>query len=152
VSPAALRVRVYHRERADGVDGRLLGFLDSWAKTGPFAIVVPEFGGLRTLAQQQELYARGRTKPGRIVTNAKSVADAPHGRGAAIDVAPFRKDAKSGLYAPYYEDVGAFHTIGAFAEAMGLEWGGRWRTDTFPDGDQPHIQVPNWRLLPIPKA
>ena len=41
--------------------------------------------GLRTIAEQDELYAQGRTKPGKIVTNAKG-GKSNHNSGLAIDV------------------------------------------------------------------
>lgn len=43
------------------------------------------FCGLRTMEEQAELYARGRTKPGKIVTNAKP-GYSYHNYGLAIDV------------------------------------------------------------------
>jgi len=42
--------------------------------------------GLRTIEEQNSLYAQGRTKPGKIVTNAKG-GQSYHNYGMAIDFA-----------------------------------------------------------------
>ncbi len=42
--------------------------------------------GLRTIAEQDALYAQGRTKPGKIVTNARG-GSSYHNYGVAIDFA-----------------------------------------------------------------
>lgn len=43
---------------------------------------------LRTFAEQAQLYAQGRTKPGQIVTRAKP-GQSWHNYGLAVDVCPF---------------------------------------------------------------
>lgn len=125
---------VVHRERADGVDQRLQDFLDAWEQSGPFEICVCPKGGVRTDAQlQADLYASGKT-------NAASLADTPHGRGGAVDVAPYYD------FAPHWEDWGPFEVIGSFAEAMGLRWGGTFTS--LKDG--PHVEISSWQSLPYP--
>lgn len=88
--------------------------------------------GLRTVGQQQALYASGRTRPGPIVTHADGVLKVSNhqagsdGVGAAVDCAfqgpdPYlAKDARQSatLWACY----------GAMVEAVGLVWGGRFST------------------------
>lgn len=83
--------------------------------------------GYRTPERQQELYDQGRTKPGRIVTNAKGVpvAQSIHCFQLAIDVV----DAKNG----YEID---WEKLGKIGEDCGLEWGGRWSQII----DKPHFQ------------
>ncbi|KHL96738.1 hypothetical protein QW71_05665, partial [Paenibacillus sp. IHB B 3415] len=49
--------------------------------------------GLRTNAEQDELYAQGRTKPGSIVTNAKG-GTSYHNYGVAIDFALLLNDGR----------------------------------------------------------
>lgn len=134
-----MKRRVWHRQRATGVHPALLGFLDAWDSwaTAPFPIVVCPEGGLRTDdGKQRMLYANGKSK-------AKTLADTPHGRGAAVDVAPYRRNA-DGLFAPDYSNRTDFFVIGEFAEGLGLVWGGRFKS--FFDG--PHVEMPNWRSLP----
>lgn len=90
---------------------------------------------LRSNKEQAGLYARGRTKPGPRVTNAKPGSSA-HNYGLAMDVVPLRDgkaiwDAKAHEWQVYGEEV----------RRVGLEWAGDWtRFREFP-----HCQAPNWR-------
>lgn len=93
--------------------------------------------GVRTVAQQQALYAKGRTAPGHIVTQADGVTHRsnhqPHadGFGHAIDLC-FVVDG-----APSWADGLPWALYGAMAKALGLQWGGTWTTP-----DRPHIELP----------
>lgn len=93
--------------------------------------------GLRTLEQQQELFALGRTKPGRIVTRADGVRNPSNhqakedGLGHAVDMT-FWIDG-----APSWADDLQWRLYGEMAKALGLKWGGFW---THPD--KPHIEMP----------
>ncbi|MED0738884.1 M15 family metallopeptidase, partial [Aneurinibacillus thermoaerophilus] len=49
--------------------------------------------GYRSIAEQNELYAQGRTKPGKIVTNAKG-GTSYHNYGLALDFALYTPDGK----------------------------------------------------------
>lgn len=90
---------------------------------------------LRTVAEQDALYAQGRTKPGAIVTNAPgSSFSSCHQWGIAFDF--FRND---GLGA-YYDNDGFFTNVGRIGVSLGLEWGGNWKSPV----DKPHFQLPNW--------
>lgn len=82
--------------------------------------------GFRSFAEQDKLYAQGRTELGNIVTNAKG-GQSLHNYGVAFDVC---FDSKT----PY---VGDWAKIGKLGESIGLEWGGRWASFT----DQPHFQL-----------
>ena len=103
---------------------------------------------LRTFAEQDELYAQGRTKPGKRITNAKG-GQSLHNYGVAIDFALIidgktaswedLKDFDGDCKADWLEIVEVF-------EAAGWEWGGRWKG--FPD--RPHLQKTfgnDWRTL-----
>lgn len=85
--------------------------------------------GLRTFAEQDALYAQGRTRPGKRVTNARG-GQSNHNYGFACDLAPF-KDGK-----PNWNDINGFKTIGREAKKLGLEWGGDWKFT-----DMPHVQL-----------
>jgi len=89
--------------------------------------------GLRTFAEQDALYAQGRTKPGQIVTQARG-GESNHNYGLAADLCPF-VNGKPNWDAPL--DVWA--TIGAIATEHGLEWGGTWKKFL----DKPHVQLPS---------
>ncbi len=88
--------------------------------------------GLRTFAEQDGLFAQGRTRPGPIVTRARG-GQSNHNYGLAVDVVPFN-DGQPNWNAP----LGVWTTIGTEAEKLGLEWGGDWKKFV----DKPHIQLP----------
>lgn len=69
--------------------------------------------------EQDELYAIGRTKPGKIVTNARA-GESWHNWRAAFDFVPlvFGK--------PAWNDAERYRKCGVIAESVGLEWSGRW--------------------------
>lgn len=110
--------------------------------------------GLRTFAEQDALYAQGRTKPGNKVTNSKG-GQSYHNYGLAIDFALVYDLNKDGKYetlswdrlkdmdkdgeADWMEVVDTF-------EKAGYTWGGRWHS--IPDA--PHFEKTfghNWRDL-----
>lgn len=89
--------------------------------------------GRRTAAQQAELFAQGRTKPGAIVTNADGIkTPSNHQSGRAFDVA-FLQDGK-----PSWAESHPWLLLGTVGEALGLSWGGRWTAPNRPD--RPHFQ------------
>jgi len=86
--------------------------------------------GNRSYAQQDGLYAQGRSKPGHVVTNARG-GYSRHNFGIAWDFGIF------GVHGEYVEDGPAYTQAGRIAEAQGLEWGGAW--EGFED--RPHVQL-----------
>lgn len=150
-------MKVFHLEHAAGVDARILAFLDWWGRLGPFPVTVPPDGGLRTDAVQAVLYAKGRTTPGphageagepelgRTVTNAATVHDTPHGRGAAVDLLPVKLDPSgTKVLAIIDNDKGLFRMLGLIGEQHNFVWGGR-----FHRVDEDHLELQNWRNLPL---
>ncbi|MCI8950011.1 MAG: M15 family peptidase [Lachnospiraceae bacterium] len=90
---------------------------------------------LRTKAEQDALYAQGRTKPGQIVTNASgSSYSSFHQWGTAFDF--FRNDGRGA----YNESGKFFERVGNIGVDLGLEWGGNWKSIV----DKPHFQLPDW--------
>lgn len=83
---------------------------------------------VRTAERQAWLYAQGRTRPGNIVTKAKSHLQSWHGHGLAVDI--ISRSAHWGAPASFWTALGQACT------AHGLTWGGHWRS--FPD--RPHCQ------------
>src|SRR6516162_6132343 len=69
-------------------------------------IVAKVISGLRTYEEQDELYAQGRTKPGKIVTKAKG-GQSWHNFGTAFDIGIFSKDGKT-----YYGESEAYKEVG----------------------------------------
>jgi peptidoglycan L-alanyl-D-glutamate endopeptidase CwlK len=73
----------------------------------------------RSDAEQDQLYAQGRTLPGKIVTNAKA-GQSEHNKRRAFDCVPML----SGK--PQWGDVATYRRMGEIGESVGLEWAGRW--------------------------
>lgn len=90
---------------------------------------------LRTMDEQAHLYAKGRTLPGPIVTKA-APGQSPHNFGMAFDVC-------FGGVMPYppEQDV-RWEQMGKVGEALGLAWGGRWKSFK----DRPHFERPDWKI------
>ncbi len=90
---------------------------------------------LRTVAEQEELYAQGRTKPGNIVTNARGTSySSQHQWGIAFDF--YRNDGTGA----YNESGNFFERVGSLAKTIGLGWGGDWTSIK----DRPHLYLPDW--------
>ena len=96
----------------------------------PAGYSVKLISGHRSWAEQNELYAQGRTKPGKIVTNARG-GYSNHNFGVAVDVGVF----KDGAYQP---ESPLYSKLGPVGRAMGLSWGGDWKSIK----DMPHFEVP----------
>jgi peptidoglycan L-alanyl-D-glutamate endopeptidase CwlK len=89
--------------------------------------------GFRSYAEQDALFAQGRTKPGRKVTNAKG-GESNHNFGIAFDIGTFRG-------AEYLPESPAYDTVGALGKELGLEWGDDWEGLV----DKPHFELrPGW--------
>jgi peptidoglycan L-alanyl-D-glutamate endopeptidase CwlK len=89
--------------------------------------------GLRSYEEQDSLYAKGRTAPGKKVTNARG-GYSNHNFGIAFDVGVF-----SG--SRYLPESPKYKAVGALGTDLGLEWGGSWSSLV----DQPHFQLrPAW--------
>ena len=97
----------------------------------------------RTVAEQNALYAKGRTAPGSIVTNAKgSSYSSMHQWGVAFDFfldMDVDKDGKTSDDA-FNNATKLFNKVGAIGKKLGLEWGGDWKSIK----DLPHFQLPDW--------
>jgi len=93
---------------------------------------------LRTFEEQDELYAQGRTKPGKKVTNAKG-GDSFHNYGVAADIVLIingitaswdtKKDFDKDQQSDWMEVVKVF-------KDAGWAWGGDWRSFR----DMPHFE------------
>lgn len=104
-------------------------------KAAQNGIQIKVISGLRTYAEQNALYAQGRTKPGPKVTNARG-GYSNHNFGIAFDIGVFEG-------AKYLGDSVKYKAVGALGMDLGLEWGGNWKSLV----DQPHFQLrPAWAL------
>ncbi len=87
----------------------------------------------RTDALAKAYYAKGRTVPGSVVTNAKDNQHSWHGFGLAVDV--IHRDLRWDAPASWWTGMAAVF------KRHGCAWGGDWRTFK----DLPHVQ---WALCP----
>lgn len=106
--------------------------------------------GNRTYAQQDALYAKGRTAPGAKVTNAKG-GQSNHNFGIALDFGVF-KDGKyldDGTAEQQREAARIHRAIGTtLADRHQLVWGGTWKGIT----DEPHFEIKTGLTLPEKRA
>lgn len=93
--------------------------------------------GTRTVAEQQALYAQGRTKPGPIVTNMdgiKKKSKHNYSPSLAVDIAPWPIN---------WDDIDRFKELAVVvkkaADTVGvaIQWGGDWKTFK----DWPHWEI-----------
>jgi len=101
--------------------------------------------GHRSYAEQTELYAKGRTKPGRIVTNARA-GYSNHNFGIAVDFGVFKDgkyldSAKPALANKIHKQVAEW----AAKHEWIIEWGGNWKSFQ----DIPHFQLKGHTLAQL---
>lgn len=122
-------------------------------KLGPKA-AIRIVQGLRTFAEQDALYAQGRTTPGNRVTNSKE-GQSYHNYGLAIDFSIlYDKDGNGSfetmswdtkLDADHDGEADWMEVVEVFENA-GFTWGGRFHSIV----DQPHFEMTfgyNWRQM-----
>lgn len=141
---------VLYPQRMDGVVPELRETVLRW--DGPFDILVAPDGGLRTdPAKQLQYFNEGNSK-------ARTLAETPHGRGAAVDLWPMSFNPSRPLFTAAEDDKNKtdvsrftihqpiafahFEYMRAWATRHGLTILGRW--------DLPHWELPQWRSLPYP--
>jgi peptidoglycan L-alanyl-D-glutamate endopeptidase CwlK len=105
-------------------------FVNAAAKAG---ITVKLISGLRTYNEQNALYAKGRTTPGKKVTNAPA-GYSNHNFGIAFDIGIWKEG-------QYLDDSPLYRQVAPLAKTLGFEWGGDWKSFA----DEPHYQFrPGW--------
>jgi len=112
------------------VKERVEKFINSAKDAGIDLLVTSTY---RDNESQNALYAQGRTKQGRIVTNAKG-GQSFHNYRCAVDVVPLLNgkpvwDAENDIW----------QKVGDFGIAAGLEWAGNWTKFK----EMPHFQYTN---------
>lgn len=93
--------------------------------------------GLRTIEEQNALYAQGRTKPGKKVTNAKG-GSSFHNYGLAIDFAIIYDNVLSWdiMVDKDKDGIRDWQEVVNVFKAAGYEYGGDWKSIK----DYPHLQ------------
>jgi LAS superfamily LD-carboxypeptidase LdcB len=95
-------------------------------------VVVEVVQGFRTFAEQDALFAQGRTRPGPVVTRARG-GQSNHNYKLACDLCPF-VNGQPNWNAP----DAIWKQIADEAEKLGLEAGYHWKKFQ----DKPHVQLP----------
>jgi len=102
-------------------------------KAAEAGITIKIICGLRTYEEQDELYAQGRTRPGKIVTKARA-GFSNHNFGLAFDIGIFEGN-------KYIEESPRYKIVGQIGKSLGLAWGGDWQSIQ----DEPHFELrPMW--------
>ncbi len=118
---------------------RLALLADALARRGMQTLITD---GLRTFAEQDALFAQGRTKPGNIVTKARG-GQSNHNYGLAVDMYPVVNgkvftDVPKGASVEFRRAFNAIQdAAGEDAERLGMFWGARFSGIV----DTPHIQL-----------
>jgi len=102
-------------------------FLAECKKAGLSVCITETF---RTKDEQDALYAKGRTRPGKIVTNCR-YPQSPHCWGMAFD---FCRNVRGH---EYDDSDGFFAKVGAIGKKQGLFWGGDFRSFK----DKSHLEL-----------
>jgi peptidoglycan LD-endopeptidase CwlK len=106
--------------------------------------------GLRTIKEQNDLFAMGRTATGRIVTNAKG-GQSIHNYGLAFDIVMLYDLDNNGTFETAKWDLDKnFMKVVNYFKSKGWSWGGDWKKFK----DAPHFEYKkdngeayNWRFL-----
>ena len=93
----------------------------------------------RTIEEQEELFAQGRTKSGPIVTNAKG-GESIHNYGLAFDIVILLDEDKNGTFEKAVWNGKNFNKVVDFFVSKGYEWGGSWKFK-----DAPHFQIRGYK-------
>jgi len=127
-------------KRLEGVNDALVNVVRRAAKRLPFALFVVE--GLRTRERQAELYAQGRTKPGKKVT---WTLHSKHLEGKAVDLAPLINGAIDWADLSKFDAIAKAMQDAAKEVGVTVRWGGDWDMDGQPrergESDSPHFEL-----------
>jgi peptidoglycan L-alanyl-D-glutamate endopeptidase CwlK len=136
------------------VSAEVEGIIDAIEAEWPPTIAVRITQGLRTIDEQNALYAKGRTTAGPIVTNAKG-GSSYHNYGLAVDFALLHDKDGNGTFEEIDWNMNTdwdgdhikdwSEVVNAFL-AAGWVWGGNWKSLK----DNPHFEKTmgnNWRDL-----
>lgn len=127
-------------KRLEGVNPTLVSIVRRAAKRLPFSLFVVE--GLRTRERQAELYAQGRTKPGKKVT---WTLHSKHLEGKAVDLAPLINGAIDWADLSKFDAIAKAMQDAAKEVGVDVRWGGDWDMDGQPrergESDSPHFEL-----------
>jgi peptidoglycan LD-endopeptidase CwlK len=141
---------VFGKQSLKSLEGQhpdLIKVMMTGIKDCPIDFTITDGG--RTVAMQQALYAKGRTKPGGIVTNADGIKNKSNhqakadGYYHAVDLYPYVNGAIDFNDKANRLKIIADH-LKATAKRLGVKtfvWGGDWTKEKQGIVDRPHFQV-----------
>ncbi|WP_227397367.1 M15 family metallopeptidase [Jeotgalibacillus aurantiacus] len=97
--------------------------------------------GYRSHAEQNRLYAQGRTEPGNIVTTVRG-GQSVHNYGLAVDYFLTNEDGTQAIWTVNTQ----WRRVAAIGKSLGFSWGGDWKSFY----DPPHLEYTKgltWRDL-----
>jgi len=125
-----------------GVDDRLLSYFEKakeiFEKNSDFKVIISQ--GIRTEAEQLELFKKGRKEIGGkwVIIDKKNVITytikSKHLKGEAIDIA-FIKDKKCDWSVSLFKDF--WEIINKLDDLKVIKWGGNWSSFK----DYPHFEI-----------
>jgi len=104
--------------------------------------------GERSVSEQQQLYAQGRTGPGPIVTYVDGInkkSEHNYSPSRAVDIYAF-VDGKATWNEKYLIYLGGVITACAIQLGVSLTWGGNWDNDGIIINDQNFQDLPHYQL------
>ena len=118
-------------DKLRGIHPDLVKVMEHTLQISPYDFKIG--AGCRTQAEQDALYAQGRTKPGKIVTNTRK---SNHIGGFAVDIIVLVNNAVT-WDMKYYKAVADAAKKAARELNIPIVWGGDWATPV----DGPHIEL-----------
>lgn len=127
-------------KRLEGVDNHLIAVVQRAIQISKVDFTVTE--GLRTKQRQAELYAQGRTKPGRVVTG---TMNSKHITGHAVDLCPYHDGELKWGNIDLFDQVGLAMFRAASEIGVKIRWGADWDRDgnlrEKGETDSPHFEL-----------
>lgn len=127
------------KEKLVSVDHRLERIFNEVIKIIDCSVIQ----GFRTAEQQKELYAKGRTEAGNIVTNKDGIIKkSMHQTGLAVDVIPYPID---------WNDRERFVLLAGIVKGIAsqmnirIRWGGDWNSNN-KFSDETFIDLPHYEI------
>lgn len=137
------------RERISGIHPILIEIIEEGIVDSPFDFGIPAYGGLRTVADQQELYAKGRSeeslnrgeKPVTYTDGIRKKSNhqaKPDGYGHAFDIYIYIHETKKASWnVDKLRQVADHLKKVAAKKGVVLFWGGDWKSFK----DYPHFEI-----------